>query len=55
MRPQTLVLIAILCQLSGCVLTPRIEIPQRLSFDQPLPDQAPMSYNDLLCCYECQA
>lgn len=52
---RTLILIAILSGLSGCVVSPRIEISETLNFDAPMPDQTPLSYADLLCCYECNA
>lgn len=40
--------------LTACVATPRIDIPNTLSFNYQPPSQAPMSYNDILCCYDCQ-
>lgn len=40
---------------SGCIATPRIDIPEKLTFDYELPSQTPMSYDDLLCCYDCHA
>lgn len=48
-----ILLIASAC-LCACVATPRIEIPNKLSFNYQVPNQAPMSYNDILCCYDCQ-
>ena len=47
--------IVALVSLTGCIATPRIELAETLSFDNEMPDQRPMSYNDLLCCYECHA
>lgn len=35
--------------LSGCVVTPRIEISESLYFDAPMPVQTPMSYSDIMC------
>ena len=39
--------------LGACVATPRIEIPNKMSFNHYIPSQAPMSYADILCCYDC--
>lgn len=40
--------------LSGCIATPRIEFPERFSFDYvPATAAVPMSYADLLCCDQC--
>lgn len=39
--------------LSGCIATPRIEIPERISFDYVPASVQPMSYSDLLCCEQC--
>jgi hypothetical protein len=54
---RTLALIAIfmLFPLTACVATPRIQLAERISFNSPMPNQSPMSYNDLLCCYDCHA
>jgi hypothetical protein len=38
-----------LVSLTGCVVTPRIEISESLYFDAPMPDQVPMSYSDVMC------
>lgn len=40
--------------LCACVATPRVELPNQFSFNYQIPNQAPMSYNDILCCYDCQ-
>lgn len=42
-------LIAAMCVLSGCLMTPRVEFPEHLSFDHIEYDIQPMSYNDVLC------
>jgi len=55
MFTKTSMLLAALFSLSACIATPRIEIPHTMSFNYQLPSQAPMSYNDLLCCYDCNA
>ena len=47
-------ILALLLPLSGCIITPRIDISEQLDFDY-VPQQPPMSYSDLLCCYDCQA
>jgi len=54
MQAKTTLIVAMLC-LTSCIATPRIDIPDTLTFDYELPNQTPMSYNDLLCCYECHA
>ncbi len=41
--------------LTGCIATPRIEIAERIDFNYASPDMTPMSYADLLCCYDCHA
>ncbi len=52
---RTFLLIAILSQLSACIVTPRFEVAQKIEFNHMQPDQRPMSYSDLLCCYDCTA
>jgi hypothetical protein len=54
MIPRLSLLVVVLFQLSGCVATPRVEISQQLDFDY-VPNMSPMSYSDMLCCYDCQA
>lgn len=49
------ILLAALFSLSACVVTPRIEIPDNISFNYYVPNQQPMSYSDVLCCYDCNA
>jgi hypothetical protein len=53
MWKKTLTLILCLNALSACVATPRIEIPDTLSFNYQIPNVQPMSYNDVLCCVDC--
>jgi len=48
-------LIVLLAQLNGCVAVPTFEVADRLTFDVLQPNQRPMSYDDLLCCYRCDA
>ncbi len=52
---RTCAAIAILAQLSACIATPNPDIVDRINFNAPAPDETPMSYADLLCCYDCQA
>ena len=52
---RTCLFLAILSQLSACIATPRFEISERIDFNAMQPDQKPMSYSDLLCCYDCTA
>ncbi len=40
--------------LSACVAIPEVEIPHKMTFDYVIPNQAPMSYADILCCYDCR-
>ncbi len=47
--PRIITLAVALIQLQGCTMSPRIDIPERLTFDQPPPSQAPLSYGDMLC------
>lgn len=50
------ILIAILGQLSACIVTPRFEMAQTINFDYVPPvAPIPLSYSDLLCCYDCTA
>ncbi len=53
--PENILALVAIISLSGCVAIPRIEIPDALTFDYEMPSQQPMSYSDLLCCYECNA
>jgi hypothetical protein len=51
---KILALIAIF-SLSGCIAVPRIEMADSLDFDYQIQNVRPMSYTDLLCCYDCNA
>lgn len=51
-------IISTLTVVSGCIVTPRFEMTQRIDFSytpQASLQVQPMSYNDVLCCYDCQA
>ena len=39
--------------LSACIATPRLELAEHYTFDHVYIVQEPMSYNDILCCYDC--
>lgn len=39
--------------LSGCIATPRLELAEHYTFDHIHVVQEPMSYKDILCCYDC--
>ena len=52
---RILLLCIALGSLTGCVVTPRVELSESLYFDAPMPNQAPMSYGDVLCCEQCSA
>jgi hypothetical protein len=55
MITRTIAILSLSAFLSGCIATPRIEIVEKIDFNYVAPDQKPMSYNDLLCCYDCHA
>jgi hypothetical protein len=55
MLARTFALLAIACFVSGCMVKPEVKLPMYIGFDQPMPERTPMSYNDLLCCYQCSA
>lgn len=46
---------AMLTLLSGCIVTPRFEMTERIDFNYSPMAQAPMSYSDILCCVDCTA
>jgi hypothetical protein len=48
-------LVVVLAQLSGCIMTPRIEIEDKMTFDAIQPEPKPLTYNDTLCCWRCTA
>lgn len=50
---RILLLTSVLSSLTACMATPRINIRETLKFDQPAPSQEPVSYADLMCCYDC--
>lgn len=52
---KILALIMVMTQLSACVASPRIEIPERFTFDYVPASVQPMSYADMLCCEQCSA
>ena len=54
MKFRTHILLTALLVLTACVATPRVEIPPTLSFNYVIPDQSPMSYADIMCCYDCR-
>jgi hypothetical protein len=47
--------LAAILSLTGCIAVPRIDIPETLTFDYQIENVQPLSYTDLLCCYECNA
>jgi hypothetical protein len=53
MKTQTMISIICLLGLSACIATPRIEIPNQMSFNHVIQNQQPMSYNDIMCCVDC--
>jgi len=54
MFQKTLALIAII-SLTGCIAIPRIEMAETIEFDYQIQNVRPVSYTDLLCCYDCTA
>jgi hypothetical protein len=55
MKTKTCLLLIVLMQLSGCIVTPRIELPETISFDAVPPEQKALTYNDIMCCWRCNA
>jgi hypothetical protein len=47
--------IALIAPLGGCIAIPDNEVAQRINFDYSPPQHQPMSYDDTLCCYRCEA
>lgn len=47
--------VAAIIPLTGCMVTPKFEMSETINFDYVRQDVTPMSYNDLLCCYDCNA
>lgn len=52
---RNLLLIAAVYHISGCIITPRFDNVQPVTFNSPAPNQQQLSYEDLLCCEECKA
>lgn len=55
MFKRIILLCALMGTLSGCIVTPRIELSETIYFDAPMPNQTPMTFSDLLCCEQCTA
>lgn len=53
MPTRIISLIAMSLSLSACIATPRLELAEHYTFDSMHIVQEPMSYNDILCCYDC--
>ncbi|MGE0754156.1 MAG: hypothetical protein AB7L92_03250 [Alphaproteobacteria bacterium] len=53
MPARILTFIALAFSLSACIATPRLEMVDNYTFDHVHVVQQPMSYNDILCCYDC--
>lgn len=53
MPAKILSLVFLAISLSGCIATPRLEMAEHYTFDQIHVVQQPMSYNDIMCCYDC--
>lgn len=51
-KPITTLILSALF-LSACIATPRLEMVDNYTFDYVHVVQEPMSYNDILCCYDC--
>lgn len=54
MNSKIIIITSCMLMLSGCIATPRIEIPDQLSFNYSIPNQQPMSFRDIMCCVDCQ-
>ena len=48
-------LIILLLPLTGCIAIPDDKFAERIDFNYMPPDHKPMSYDDVLCCYRCEA
>ena len=49
-------LLAVSPLLGGCIITPRVEMTERIDFNYHAPAiQSQMSAPDLMCCTECRA
>lgn len=57
MGSRFLVIFASLTLLSGCVVTPRIDVTEQIQFNYAPNVQAPqaLSFTDLMCCLDCTA
>jgi hypothetical protein len=53
--PKICLLAVVLVQLSGCIVTPRIELEDKITFDAIQAEPKPLTYNDTLCCWRCTA
>lgn len=53
MTLRTLLMIAALTQLTACYPVFDMRTPEKLTFDAVPPSQAPMTYADLMCCFDC--
>ena len=50
------IIFATLTMLSGCIIVPRFEMTERIEFNYaPPPMPIQLSYEDMLCCNDCQA
>lgn len=55
MGTRFLLIASMLTLLSGCIVTPRFEMVDRIDFNYSPMAQAPMTYSDILCCADCTA
>jgi hypothetical protein len=55
MKPRFIILAIAALSLTGCIATPRLQLAENYTFDHIHVVQEPMSYNDILCCYDCTA
>ena len=55
MVTKLLAALSLMTMLSGCVITPRIEMTRRIDFNYVYQPQAQLSYNDIMCCARCTA
>ncbi len=50
---RTLLILTALISTSACVPVFDFSTPEKLTFDHMPPSQAPVTYADMMCCFEC--
>jgi len=55
MITRFLAAIGVMTLLSGCIVTPRVEMTRHMDFNYVYQPTAQLSYVDLMCCARCSA